>query len=202
MHHDHGSDTPIAKSVFVGRSDSFSYEEALRSALAAANQGGGDRVVPFVIQRVYGQHGGPTGERCLCVEIRLDDETLQDIPGGLSPARPAQSLSLLSPAIESIELGVIASQPPQFVLRGQRQMPTPGWTFHIDSVKSEAASGRVIVELTDVPPEGMAVTTVGPTPISLQLGSLRAGRHVVEIHARRNPHERHQLLQAVVLEAT
>jgi hypothetical protein len=208
--HDHGdpmqdpaSDKPIAKSVFVGRSDSFSLEEALRSAVSAARpvSASADTAVPFVLQRIFGQYGGATGERCLCAEIRVDEEVSHDIPGGLSRSQPAQSLSVVAPAIEKIELGVLASRPPQFVLRGLRQMPTPGWTFHIDSVTSEPASGRIVVQLTDVPPDGV-VSALGPTPIALQLGSLRAGSYVVEIHSRRSPNERHQLLQAVVVEAT
>ena len=191
----------LASQVFVGRSDSFSFDEALRNAVTQAQVGGGGELVPFVLHRIFGQHGGPVGEHCLCVEIRLDGEVAQDVPGGAAKSPPAQGLTVVPEDIEHIELGVIASTPPQFVLRGQRVMPTPGWTFHIDSVKSEPSAGRVIVQLTDMAPEGMVIQTLGPTPLAVQLGSLRAGRYVVEIHTRRSPHERHQLLQAIVIEA-
>src|SRR4051812_23743861 len=142
-------------SVFIGRSDSFSLDEALRNAVSHAKVGGSDIQVPFVLQRIFGRHGGIAGEQCLCVEIRFDEEAGQDVPGGPTRSLPAQSLAVVPPGIEAIELGVIASNPPQFVLRGQRLMPTPGWTFHIDSIKRESGAGRIIVQLTDMPPEGM-----------------------------------------------
>ena len=196
---EHHQDKPIAHQIFVGRSNSFSFDEALRHAMTQAQAGGADILVPFVLQRIFGQHGGIAGEQSLCVEVRLDSEIGQDVPGGPVHTPPAQSLGLVPPDIESIELAVISSSPPQFVLRGQRLMPTPGWTFHIDGVKTE--SGRIVVQLTDMAPEGMVIQTLGPTPLAVQLGSLRTGRYVVEIHTRRSPHERHQLLQAIVIEA-
>lgn len=194
-------DKPITHGVFTGRSDSFSFDEALRNAVTHAQGTGADLLVPFVLQRIFGQHGGIAGEQCLCVEIRLDEEAGQEVPGGRSANPPAQSLAVVPPGVEAIELGVISSRPPQFVLRGQRLMPTPGWTFHIDSVKTETAAGRIVVQLTDMPPEGMVIQTLGPTPLAVQLGALRTGRYVVELHTRRSPHERHQLLQAIVIEA-
>lgn len=193
------SDRPIDKSIFVGSSEHFSLDEALRDAMQHASAGGADILVGFQINRIFGHHGGIAGLQTLCVEIRVDDDVSQDVPSQGAHRQQATQLAVCEPVFEHLEIGSLHASPTQFVLRAQRTMPTPGWTFHIDSVKR--SGHHITVQLTDVPPEGPVVQTLGPTPLMVQLGALRAGRYVIEIFGRKSPQERHQLLQATVVSA-
>lgn len=198
------TDKPIDKSLFIGRSETFSLDEALRDALTQAAGGGADIQVDFQIQRIFGQVGGITGKQDLCVEIRVDSEVGQDVPASGQPQAPmATRLQLMEQAVRELEIAGLRSYPPQFVLRGKLDMPTPGFTFHVDSTKVEPRAGRIVVRLTEVPPSDAGPTSAtDPAVLSVQLGTLRTGRYVVEIYSRRSPSERHQLLQAVALEAS
>ena len=74
------SDRPIDKSIFVGSSEHFSLDEALRDAMQHASAGGADILVGFQVSRIFGHHGGIAGLQTLCVEIRVDDDVSQDVP--------------------------------------------------------------------------------------------------------------------------
>lgn len=195
---------PIDRSMFIGSSEHFSLDEAVRDALAQATPpGASDMQVDFQINRIFGQSGGISGLNNLFVEIKLDADIAQDVPTGSGDQAPiANAVALVDPTIEGLEITCLESRPPQFVLRGRRTMPTPGWSFHIDSVKVEHKAKRISLRITDVPPDGATIQVPGPSPIAVQLGTLRHGRYLVELHARRSPSEKHRLLQAAVIEAS
>ena len=199
----HGSSPqhPIDRSIMLGHSPEGSLTAALADAARRACEGGADLRADFVVQRIFGQFGGIMGQRDLFVEIRLDQDVGQDVPPLPQPGAHATRLSLLEPPISKLELIALPTSPTQFVLRGEREMPTPGWTFHIDGVQVDA-SGRIAVRITDIPPAADAVISViAPATLSIQLGALRVGRYVVELQTRRSPAEPYRLLQAAVLEA-
>lgn len=200
-HSDKSIDKPIDRSLFLGVSRSFSLDEALADALARASAGGADIQVDFTLHRIFGRHGGITGERTLCVEIRPDGEVGQDLPAHPPQAPFASSLHFVEPTVHSLELSGLRTHPPQFVLRGLRTLPTPGWSMHVDSVEIDQQAHQVAVRLTDMPPEGPGVQMTGDAPLTVQLGVLRTGRYAIQLHSRRSPSEPYQLLQSVVIEA-
>jgi len=199
----HGSSQPppIDRSIVLGHSPEGSLDAALVDAAQRACEGGADMRADFVVHRIYGQFGGIIGQRDLYVEIRLDQDVGQDVPPRPQPSAHASRLSLVEPPISKLELVALPTSPTQFVMRGEREMPTPGWTFHIDGVQVESA-GRITVRITDIPPSADAtISVLAPAVLSIQLGALRMGRYVVELLTRRSPAEPYRLLQAAVLEA-
>lgn len=199
----HGSSQPppIDRSIVLGHSPEGSLDAALVDAAQRACEGGADMRADFVVHRIFGQFGGIMGQRDLFVEIRLDQDVGQDVPPRPQSSAHATRLALLDAPVSKLELIALPTSPTQFVLRGEREMPTPGWTFHIDSVKVDSA-GRISVRITDIPPAADAVISViAPAILSVQLGSLRVGRYVVELQSRRSPAEAYRLLQAAVVEA-
>lgn len=114
----------------------------------------------------------------------------------------AMSLTLLPQEIRDLSVITLESMPPQFVIRGVREMPTPGWKFTLDSVDVDPALGRILVKVTDIAPTGIVPQVITPTPIDLRLGSVPVGRYVVEVRTRRERRRRHALLQAFAVEAT
>lgn len=198
--HDKTHDKPIDRSIYLGISRELSLDEALAHALAQAGAGA-ETAVDFTVHRIFGRHGGSTGERTLCVEVKLDGEVGLDLPAAPPQSPPANSLHFVEPTVHSLELSGLRTHPPQFVLRGQRTMPTPGWTMHVDEVTIDVHAHLVTVKLTDMPPEGMGIQMVGETPLTVQLGALRTGRYAVQLYSRRSPPEPYQLLQSVVVEA-
>jgi hypothetical protein len=192
---------PIDRSLVIGHSPEGSLSGALADATRRACEGGADMRADFVVNRIFGQFGGIVGQRDLFVEIRLDQDIGQDVPERPQPTGHASRLQLLESALSKLELISLPTAPTQFVLRGEREMPTPGWTFHIDAVQVES-TGRISVRVTDIPPAADAVIGVlVPAVLSVQLGTLRVGRYVVELLTRRSPAEPYRLLQAVALEA-
>lgn len=191
------------KSLILGHSADGSLEDAIKHATSQLTQdsAAGDLRVDFVVEKIMGQFGGFLGQRDLFVELRLDQDIAQELPS-VQPAGPhASRVGLLNKALEKLEIVSLSSAPPQFLLRGEREMPTPGWSFHVDSIRSDG-QGHITVYITDIPPAADApAQMIVPTVLSIQLGGLRQGRYVVELHTRRSPSERYRLLQADVLEA-
>lgn len=193
---------PIDRSVFLGHSAEGSLDGAIADAIRLATSEDAGTQVDFVINRIFGQFGGGHGRRDLYAEIRLDRDIAQELPEPGPLPKHAGRLQIVDSSIQGLELVGLSTSPPQFVLRGTREMPTPGWTFHIDDVRVDSQLSRVAVKLTEVPPaDGAATSATDPAPLSVQLGTLRAGRYVVEISSRRSPSEGYRLLQAVVVEA-
>ena len=80
---------------------------------------------------------------------------------------------------------LVKSAPPQFALRFDVDMPTPGWTLETDSVTRPDADGRVVVLATGTGPDGMVTQVITRTALQAQLGSLDAGTYTVEVRIRR-----------------
>ncbi|MCS6914915.1 MAG: hypothetical protein RMK29_11255 [Myxococcales bacterium] len=115
----------------------------------------------------------------------------------------AVSLKILADEIRELAVEVLEDQPPQFVLRGVRTMPTPGWKLCVDRVDKDIdASGmRLGAYLTDIPPKGIVPQVLSPTEVRIPLGPLPLGRHLVSIFSRREEEATYRLLHALVVEA-
>lgn len=118
--------------------------------------------------------------------------------GGESTAPAATSLTVVrSEAADPFKLVELDGSPPTFVAEFTQQMPTPGWTFRIDSV--ETHGDRIVARLTEIRPQGMVVQMIAPGTMTISLGSLKRGRYVLEIRTRRDPTVKHQPTFAAVL---
>jgi len=87
------------------------------------------------------------------------------------------------------------------VLYLTRDMPTPGWTISVDSLRVEMSERRIVAEVSETAPGGTVVQMIAPATLQLRLGALEAGRYVLELRARRGADPVHYLTQAIVLEA-
>ena len=76
-------------------------------------------------------------------------------------------------------------------------MPTPGWTFEIDSV--EIAGDRIVAKITEVRPDGMVAQMIAPGTARIPLGSLDRGSYVLEIRSRRDRRRDHRPAFAAVV---
>ncbi|TDI49181.1 MAG: hypothetical protein E2P01_03870 [Acidobacteria bacterium] len=118
--------------------------------------------------------------------------------GGESAAPAATSLTVVrSEAADPFKLVELDGSPPTFVAEFTQQMPTPGWTFRIDSV--ETHGDRIVARLTEIRPQGMVVQMIAPGTAKIPLGSLERGRYVLEIRSRRNPQADYRPAFATVL---
>lgn len=108
----------------------------------------------------------------------------------------ARGARIREPAFAETE--VIASES-GFRLRLIREMPTPGWTFHIDGVERE--NGRITVRATEVRPQGLVAQVLSKARMEVPLGALEPATYFVEIRLRRDPSGEHVPVQAVVLQA-
>ncbi len=121
---------------------------------------------------------------------------IQPARAGGEPAAPAAT-SLTVVRSEAFKLVKLDGSPPTFVAEFTQQMPTPGWTFRIDSV--ETHGDRIVVKLTETRPQGMVVQMIAPGTAKIPLGSLTRGRYVLEIRSRRNPQADHRPAFSTVL---
>lgn len=113
----------------------------------------------------------------------------------------ANTLILPEAGFSDPEVVVAKSQPPQFQVVLHREMPTPGWRFAVDSVKTDREAGRIRAEVTETGPDGMVAQVITRTPLRIPLGSLEPGSYVLELWLRRGTTGEHRLVHALVLEA-
>ena len=128
-----------------------------------------------------------------------------------SPASPVPPEPPRSPAatrvwlagedLTRVEFAADKSEPPRFTLAFVREMPTPGWTCHVDAVELDAPGRRISVRLTDVGPQGMTAQVITPTRFEVPLGSVAPGSYFVEIWTRRDPGRDHEPTQALIVTA-
>ncbi len=121
---------------------------------------------------------------------------IQPAGAGGEPAAPAAT-SVTVVRSEAFKLVKLDGSPPTFVAEFTQQMPTPGWTFRIDSV--ETHGDRIVARLTETRPQGMVVQMIAPGTAKIPLGSLKRGRYVLEIRSRRNPEASHRPAFATVI---
>lgn len=105
---------------------------------------------------------------------------------------PASRVWVADARVKSAEVVAGKSEAAKFALVVVREMPTPGWTFQIDSVEADAASSRLTVKLTEVGPDGMVAQVLSPAQIEIPLGQIEPGVYFVEIWTRRSPAKPHQ----------
>ena len=112
---------------------------------------------------------------------------------------PAARLWVADSRVKSAEIVTDESASSVFTLVLERMMPTPGWTFEIDSVEAEAASSRLTVKLTEVGPDGMVAQVLSPARIEIPLSRIEPGAYFVEIWTRQSPANPHQPGHALVV---
>ena len=123
--------------------------------------------------------------------------------GAGSTDRPyARSLMIPESALERPEIVLSKTNPPGFHLSFKRNMPTPGWKIEVDAIDVDEKTRKIVARLTEVRPEGMAAQVITPTRFAIELGQLRSGRWLLEVWVRRSEKGKHQLQQALVLNAT
>jgi len=88
-----------------------------------------------------------------------------------------------------------------FTLVLDKEMPTPGWTFVVDSVEADAAASRLTAKLTEVAPDGIVAQVLTASRIEIPLGSIEPGAYFVEIWTRRDAGGKHKPGLALVVVA-
>jgi hypothetical protein len=120
---------------------------------------------------------------------------------GNPPGPRATSLVPEPPAFSDPQVLVATSMPPQFEVVLTREMPTPGFTFAVDSLEVDEQAGRIVARISEVRPQGITTQVITSTPCRLPLGTLAPGRYALEIRLRRGTTGPHVLSQALVLVA-
>ena len=96
---------------------------------------------------------------------------------------------------------VAKSTPDDLALTMRREMSSSGWALRLDSVDVDPSSRRIVVQITEKAPEGMAAQVITPTEVEIPLGPLEPGAYFVEIWGRRAPADRHEPVYALVIRA-
>ena len=91
--------------------------------------------------------------------------------------------------------------PVEFTLVLSREMPTPGWSFEVDSVEVDGAGQRIVVALTERRPTGMVAQVLTTTEFRIPLGNPGRGTYFVEIRARPDAETPYQPAHALVIRA-
>ena len=81
----------------------------------------------------------------------------------------------------------------------EREMPTPGWTFDVDSVEADAEASRLTVKLTEIGPTGMVAQVLTKTKAEIPLGVVEPGTYFVEIWTRRGASGAHAPGHALIV---
>jgi hypothetical protein len=118
------------------------------------------------------------------------------LAGEIAPAA-TQVAVVRSEAADPLKLVTTEGSPSTFTIEFTQQMPTPGWTFQIDSVDTQG--DRIVAKMTEIRPTGMVVQMIAPGTAKIPLGSLERGRYVLEIRSRRDPSREHRPTFAGVL---
>jgi hypothetical protein len=103
--------------------------------------------------------------------------------------------------VEKVEVVKNDSGAAGFTLVLEKEMPTPGWTFVVDSVETDAAASRLTAKLTEVGPDGIVAQVLTSARIEIPLGSIEPGAYFVEIWTRRNTQGKHQPGLALIVVA-
>jgi len=127
---------------------------------------------------------------------------LQPAVAGDKPEAPAASdvRVIRSEVADPFKVVQREGAPPTLTAEFTQQMPTPGWTFEIDSI--ETRGDRIVAKFTELRPQGIVAQMLAPGTMTISLGSLKPGRYVLEIRSRRDRMIDHQPTFAAVLLAT
>jgi len=123
---------------------------------------------------------------------------LQPVLAGDPGSPAATQITVVRPeAAEPFKVVTVQGSPSTFTIEFTQQMPTPGWTFQIDSVETEG--DRIVVRMMEIRPTGMVVQMIAPGTAKIPLGSLERGRYVLEIRSRRDASRKHRPTFATIL---
>jgi len=114
---------------------------------------------------------------------------------------PASKMWIPETRIRGVEIVADESEPTEFTLVVEREMPTPGWTFQIDTVEVDPDTPRVTVKLTEAAPGGIVSQVLTPARIEIPLGTIEPGTYFVELWTRRDAGKPHQPGDALVIGA-
>jgi hypothetical protein len=112
---------------------------------------------------------------------------------------PASRAWIPDTTVQGAEVVAEESGPTRFTLVVKREMPTPGWTFQIDTVEVDADSQRVTVKLTEAAPVGMVAQVLTPARIEIPLGTIEPGAYFVELWTRREAGKPHGPSHALLM---
>jgi hypothetical protein len=136
-----------------------------------------------------------------CIACASQSSIGQDSPDPV-PApeqKDASTLSVREAWIEKTEFVVMESAPPQFNVKLTVTMPTPNWKLAVDETVRKG--DRIIMKVTATSPEGMVAQVLSSETFSANLGSLKAGEYLLEVHYRRHGEEAYRLRYTVMLSA-
>jgi hypothetical protein len=122
-------------------------------------------------------------------------------PEARADAKRAWRLEERENWVEKVEIITLESAPPQFALKLTVTMPTPEWELTVDSVGKPDAQGRIRIDVTGTPPEGMVAQVLQSEEFTANLGSLNAGDLLVELYFRRGADGAYKRRGCVMLEA-
>jgi hypothetical protein len=121
--------------------------------------------------------------------------------GSAEAERPAMSLTVVASSFQNPRILLDKSLPPGFQILFDREMPTPGWRFTVDSVHVDTEIRRIVARLSEIPPSGVTAPGITQTPCRVPLGRLQTGRYILELWSRRGEEGPHGLEQVLVLAA-
>ena len=104
-------------------------------------------------------------------------------------------------AYKKSSVEVQESAPVQFVLVLTRDLPLGGYDAAAESVGKPDAKGHIVAKLREIPPEGAGPTMIDTKKYRIELGSLKVGKYVVELHVRSSKDGKHELKQSIEIEA-
>jgi len=115
--------------------------------------------------------------------------------------KAAQELATAPDFFRVAGVDVKESQPPQFDVRLVADMPTPGWKLAVDEVAGPDAAGRIRVKITGEGPDGRVIQVITPETVRVPLGSLAAGRYLLDVAYRKGKAGAYRRVSALLLDA-
>jgi hypothetical protein len=112
---------------------------------------------------------------------------------------PASRMWIPDTRVQGAEVVADESEPTKFTLVVEREMPTPGWTFEIDTIEVDTNAARITVKLTEAAPDGIVAQVLTPGRIEVPLGTIEPGAYFVELWTRREAGKPHQPGHALVV---
>jgi len=116
--------------------------------------------------------------------------------------RKAIDLRVRPSAFDEPHIEMAKSMPPQFSVALSREMPTPGYTFSVDSLDIDPQARRIVARVTQRAPAGMVAQVMTRTWLKLDLGVIDPGRYFLELYVRDDAASKHRPELAALLEAS
>jgi hypothetical protein len=116
--------------------------------------------------------------------------------------RHATSLEPSEVAMPRADVRVMESHPVQFAVTANLPMPTPGWTLKVASVGKPDDTGRIVVHVDATGPKNMVAQVITAVPLTVNLGSLTVGDHLVDVLMRTGANEPYRRVALMPLTAS